>query len=147
MNSHNNVVKIVLTSRSANEAFARTAISSFVSILDPTLEELSDIKTAVSEAVTNCIVHAYKEQIGFIYITVKLTPENKVVITVRDRGCGIEDVQKALEPEFTTCPEGERSGIGFSVMEAFMDKLSVRSTVGRGTTVTLTKKINSKGSD
>lgn len=132
-------IKLVMPSRSANEGFARVAVAAFVARLDPTIEELNDIKTAVSEAVTNCIVHAYKEKIGNIYITAIIDGDN-VKIRIRDRGCGIPDVEQAMEPLFTTGGE-ERAGLGFAVMESFTDKLKVRSSVGKGTTVTMSKKI------
>lgn len=135
-------IKIILPSRSANEGFARMAVSAFATRFDPTLEEMSDIKTAVSEAVTNCIVHAYKDTIGKIYITVSADKES-LKVRIRDYGCGIPDVKKALEPLYTTGGE-ERAGLGFAVMESFMDKLQVRSTVGKGTTVTMVKKIKTK---
>ncbi len=138
-----NKTAIFFDSHSSNEAFARTAVSAFVSQLDPTVEELADIKTAVSEAVTNCIVHAYRESFGRIYITVRIKG-NEVKITVKDKGIGIENIERALEPEFTTGADDERSGIGFSVMAAFTDKLSVRSKPNKGTTVTMIKKINAK---
>lgn len=135
-------IKLVMPSRSANEGFARVAVAAFVARLDPTIEELNDIKTAVSEAVTNCIVHAYKEKIGNIYITA-IIDGNNVKIRIRDRGCGIPDVEQAMEPLFTTGGE-ERAGLGFAVMESFTDKLKVRSSVGKGTTVTMSKKISRK---
>lgn len=135
-------IKLVMPSRSANEGFARVAVAAFVARLDPTIEELNDIKTAVSEAVTNCIVHAYKEKIGNIYITAIIDVDN-VKIRIRDRGCGIPDVEQAMEPLFTTGGE-ERAGLGFAVMESFTDKLKVRSSVGKGTTVTMSKKISRK---
>lgn len=135
-------IKLVIPSRSQNESFARVAVGAFVARLDPTLEELNDIKTAVSEAVTNCIVHAYRDTIGLIYITVS-ADGNMVRIRIRDRGCGIADIEKAKEPLFTTGGE-ERAGLGFAVMESFTDKLTVRSTVGKGTTVTMQKKISVK---
>lgn len=140
-----NEMKMILEGRSCNEAFARSAVASFLSVLDPTIEEISDVKTAVSEAVTNCIVHGYKEAIGKICIQVRIFENARVSITVRDKGCGIPDVQKAMEPLFTTCETGERAGLGFSIMGAFMDKLKVRSKPGKGTTVVLEKKISSKG--
>jgi stage II sporulation protein AB (anti-sigma F factor) len=127
-------------SRSANEGFSRAVVSAFVSQLDPTIEEINDIKTAVSEAVTNCIVHGYKNSVGKIYIGVKIHHDGKVIITIRDRGCGIADIKKARAPLFTTLG-GDRAGLGFSVMESFMDKISVRSTVNKGTSITLCKKI------
>ena len=135
-------IKIIIPSRSANESFARVAVGAFAARFDPTLEELNDIKAAVSEAVTNCIVHAYKDTIGMIYITVS-ADGNKIKIRIRDRGCGIPDIEKAKEPLFTTGGE-ERAGLGFAVMESFTDKMSVRSTVGKGTTVTLQKRLNVK---
>ena len=141
-----NEVKIQLESRSVNEGYARLAVSSFAAQLDPTVEEINDIKTSVSEAVTNCIVHAYKNKVGKIYITVSLTEDNDVIIKIRDKGIGIPDVKKAREPLFTTGGE-DRSGLGFSVMECFSDKLRVTSKEGRGTTVTIYKKIRGKSDD
>ena len=138
-----NVLKMEILSRSSNESFARVSVAAFISQLDPTIEEISDIKTAVSEAVTNCIVHAYKEGIGKIYITVKIFEGGTVSIKIRDTGCGIEDIHKAMEPLFTTAG-GERAGLGFAVMQSFMDKVRVTSTVGRGTSVTMSKKISSQ---
>ena len=132
---------MTILSRSANESFARVAVASFVTQLDPTVEEISDIKTAVSEAVTNCIVHAYRDTIGKIYITVSIFQDNTVTIKIRDTGCGIENVEQAMEPLFTTAG-GERAGLGFAVMQSFMDGMRVRSAVGKGTTVTLKKKIS-----
>ncbi len=129
-----------LLSRSANEGFARATVAAFAAQLDPTLEEINDIKTAVSEAVTNCIVHAYREGLGKIYITGEISNTNIIKIKIRDNGCGIENVEKAMEPLFTTIG-GERAGLGFAVMQSFMDNIRVRSVVGKGTTVTLTKKI------
>ncbi len=138
-----NEFKMTFDSRSVNESFSRATVAAFTAQLDPTVEEINDIKTAVSEAVTNSIVHGYKNSVGKIYITVKIRDDCTVVITVRDRGCGIDDIKKAREPLFTTLG-GDRAGLGFSVMESFTDKLSVRSSVGKGTTVTLFKKINGK---
>ncbi len=135
-------VKIVIPSRSSNESFARVAVGAFVARFDPTIDELNDIKTAVSEAVTNCIVHAYRDTIGMIYITASAENGN-IKLRIKDRGCGIADVKKAREPLFTTGGE-ERAGLGFAVMESFTDKLSVRSTVGKGTTVTMQKKLDLK---
>ena len=135
-----NEFKMTVDSHSVNESFTRATVSAFASQLDPTVEEINDIKTAVSEAVTNCIVHGYKNNVGRIYINVKIHNDSRVVITIRDRGCGISDIKKAREPLFTTLG-GDRAGLGFSVMESFMDKISVRSTVTKGTTVTLYKKI------
>lgn len=133
-----NEMKLTLTSRSSNESFARVAVAAFAAQLDPTVEEIGDIKTAVSEAVTNCIVHAYKENLGPIYITVGIFENRKVRIKIRDVGCGIEDVEKAMEPLFTTGGE-ERAGLGFAVMESFTDSLKVRSRKDKGTTVTMEK--------
>ena len=135
-------VKIVMPSKSANESFARVTVSAFVARFDPTVEELNDIKTAVSEAVTNCIVHAYRDTIGKIYITVTADDLN-IKVKIRDYGCGIEDVEKAKQPLFTTGGE-EREGLGFAGMESFCDKMRVRSTVGKGTTVTLMKRLKVK---
>ena len=140
-----NEMKLTFESRSCNEGFARSAVASFISVLDPNVEELSDIKTAVSEAVTNSIVHGYKESIGTVYIHVKIFEGAKVCIIIRDKGCGISDVKKAMEPLYTSCENGERAGLGFSIMESFMDKLKVRSKPGKGTSVTLEKSIVSKG--
>lgn len=141
-----NELKMTLDARSVNESFCRVAVSSFAAYLDPTVEEISDIKTAVSEAVTNCIVHAYKEKGGKIYITVQLAEDNTVIVRIRDRGVGISDVKKAREPLFTTGGD-DRSGLGFSVMECFSDKLRVTSKEERGTTVIIYKKIRGKCDD
>lgn len=135
-----NETRIQFVSRSSNEGFARAAVAAFVSQLDPAVDELADIRTAVSEAVTNCIVHAYPDRLGPVFMTVRLFENGKVVIRIRDRGCGIPDVQKAMEPLFTTGGE-ERSGLGFSVMQSFTDKVKVLSKPGKGTTVTLEKNI------
>ena len=128
-----------------NEAFSRMVVSAFLVQVNPTMSVISEVRTAVSEAVTNCIVHGYKENIGTVYIHVKIFEGARVVITIRDRGCGIPNVKKAMEPLFTTCETGERAGLGFSIMDSFMDKLKVRSKEGKGTTVTLEKTIVSKG--
>ncbi len=138
-----NQLKMVFDSRSVNESFSRVAVAAFSSQLDMTVDELGDIKTVVSEAVTNCIVHAYRNSIGNIYITCTVFEEGIIRVTVRDKGCGIEDVKKAMEPLYTSVG-GDRSGLGFSVMESFSDKLKVRSTPGKGTTVTIEKKILGK---
>ncbi|MBQ9774156.1 MAG: anti-sigma F factor [Clostridia bacterium] len=137
-----NEMQLTLPSLSVNEGMARAAVSAFCAQLNPTALELADIKCAVSEAVTNCIVHAYREQMGEILIDVKLCEGRLIQITVRDRGCGIENVKQAREPLFTTDAEGERSGMGFTVMESFCDELRVNSRVGRGTTVTLLKRLH-----
>ena len=135
-------VKIIMPSKSANEGFARVAVSAFVTRFDPTVEELNDIKTAVSEAVTNCIVHAYRDVIGKIYITLTADDLN-IKVKIRDYGCGMEDVKQAMQPLYTTGGE-ERAGLGFAVMESFCDKVRVRSTPGKGTTVTLMKRLKVK---
>ena len=141
-----NEIRFSMPSLSVNESAARAAVSSFIVQADPTVEELSDIRTAVSEAVTNAIVHGYRSTSGRIDITVRLLPDREIYIRVKDTGCGIADVKKAMEPLFTTAPEEERSGLGFSVMESFTDRLSVRSEPGRGTTVTMRKKLAAHGS-
>ena len=138
-----NEFRLTIDSKSINESFARVVVSSFVTPLDPTLEEIADLKTAVSEAVTNCIVHAYNNTYGKIYITGSVDEKNTIKIAIRDRGCGITDVKQAMTPLFTT-GEGDRAGLGFTVMESFCDKVTVRSTAGKGTTVTLVKKIEGK---
>ncbi len=138
-----NEMKITLQSRSVNEGFARVAVASFLSQLDPTIDEINDIKTAVSEAVTNCIVHAYKDTIGKIYINVSIYEDKTVSIRIRDNGCGIEDVEQAREPLFTTAG-GERAGLGFAVMESFMDRVRVSSKKDKYTSVTLRKRIGTK---
>ncbi|MGN0551268.1 MAG: anti-sigma F factor [Acutalibacteraceae bacterium] len=133
-----NEMKLSFVSKSTNESFARSAVSAFILQLDPTISEMADIKTAVSEAVTNCIVHAYKDSQGIIYITAQIFDGRKLVVKVRDKGCGIEDIKKAMEPLFTTGGD-ERAGLGFAVMQSFTDKLRVSSSCGKGTTVTMTK--------
>ncbi len=138
-----NEFKMSVDSRSVNESFARATVAAFAASLDPTLEEINDIKTAVSEAVTNCVVHGYKNCVGKIYITVKIRDKNTLIIKIRDKGCGISDIKKAREPLFTTLG-GDRAGLGFSVMESFTDKMTVRSKVGAGTTVTLYKTVNGR---
>lgn len=136
----NNEMKLSFFSYSSNESFARAAVAAFVAQLDPTIEELSDLKTAVSEAVTNCIVHAYRDAIGLVYITVTISHDRQITVKIRDKGCGIPDIPKAMEPLFSTGGE-ERAGLGFSVMESFTDSLRVRSKVGQGTTVVMSKKL------
>ena len=140
-----NEVRFRVLSRSCNEAFCRSAVAAFVAQLDPTMDELADIKTAVSEAVTNCIVHAYADDIGYIYVVVRYAADGQVQLSVRDTGKGIADIRRAMQPMFTTSAETERSGLGFSVMQEFMDTLRVRSAVGKGTTVTMTKKLKRCG--
>lgn len=138
-----NKFSLVIPSRSTNEAFARVTVSAFAAQLDPTVEEISDIKIAVSEAVTNCNIHAYPDRIGNVYITGEILKENVLKIKIRDRGRGIENLSEAMEPLFTTGGE-ERSGLGFAVMESMMDKVKVISRPGKGTAVTLFKKISEK---
>ena len=132
-----NLMRVSCPSRSVNESLSRSLAAAFVALADPTVEELCDIKTAVSEAVTNAIVHGYRDTLGVVYITAALYPGGRFIITVRDRGCGIADIQKAREPLFTTCETGERAGLGFAVMEELMDKVKVRSRLGEGTIVTM----------
>ncbi len=134
-----NEMKLRLPSFSINEGMARAAVAAFCSQLDPASAELADIKCAVSEAVTNCIVHAYKDTVGIIYITVKLCEGGLVRIEIKDKGCGIENVDAARQPLYTTDAENERSGMGFTVMESFCDKVRVCSKCKTGTTVTLFK--------
>ena len=137
----NNYIRLEFPSRSSNESCARAAAAAFAAQLDPTLEELGDLRTAVSEAVTNAIVHAYPDSIGRILLRLRIPEENTLEITVRDWGRGIEDVEKAMRPLYTTGGE-ERSGMGFTIMSSFMDKLRVRSVPGRGTTVTMRKQLS-----
>ena len=138
-----NTVKITFPSRSVNEGFARSALSAFAAQADPTLDELADVKTAVSEAVTNCIVHAYGNTIGPITLTAALYEDGTLRVAVADKGCGIPDVSKAMEPLFTT-GGAERAGLGFAVMESFMDSVKVRSAPGKGTRVTLSKRLGTR---
>ena len=138
-----NYIKLEFPSKSSNEGFARMAAAAFAAQLDPTLEELGDIKTAVSEAVTNCIVHAYPESVGRIRLRMRILEGEKLEISIQDWGRGIENVDKAREPLYTTGGE-ERSGMGFTIMESFTDKLRVRSRPGRGTTVTMLRTIRSR---
>ena len=140
MHSEINQMSIKFQSRSNNEAFARQAVAAFAAQLDPTIEEINEIKTAVSEAVTNCIVHAYRDTLGYITVAAKLYDDGEIQIVVRDKGCGIADIQQARQPMFTTGDAG-RSGMGFTIMESFMDRLRVRSREGVGTQVTMTKRI------
>ena len=135
-----NEMRLTMDSRSINEGFSRVAVSSFIACTDPNIEELTDIKTAVSEAVTNAIVHGYREKNGKIYITVSIFENNIIRIKIRDKGVGIADIEKAMEPLFTTAGE-ERAGLGFAVMESFMDKVRVSSKPDMGTIVTMEKKI------
>ena len=132
---------LTMDSLSKNEEFARVAVAVFASRLDPTLEELDDIKTAVSEAVTNAVIHGYQNGEGTIEICARAQADGLFTVTVKDTGIGIVDIKKAMKPMFTTAPEGERSGMGFSFMEAFMDQVEVVSAPGKGTAVTMKKKI------
>ena len=137
-----NEMKLRLPARSENEGAARSAISAFAAILNPTVEELGDVRLAVSEAVTNAIVHAYGgDESGLIYISVRLYEDREISVEIADKGCGIENVEQAKEPFFTTGSGEERCGMGFLVMQSFMDVLSVKSKVGRGTTVLMRKKL------
>jgi len=138
-----NQMKLELESRSVNESFARAAVAAFAAQLDPTVEELTDIKTAVSEAVTNCIVHAYPDTRGRIVLWARVYDDGLLRILVKDSGCGIADIEKARQPLYSSLGE-ERAGLGFAVMESFMDRLKVRSQVGRGTSVTLEKHIKGR---
>ena len=142
-----NEMNLSFSSKSTNEGFARSAVASFALSLDPTINELADIKTAVSEAVTNCIVHGYEMNAGTIYINAKITDNSKIIIKIRDKGCGIPDIKQAMEPLYTSAPEEERAGLGFALMENFMDKVTVRSICGKGTTVIMKRKILSKQAD
>ena len=137
---YENEMKLEFLSKSNNEAFARISVAAFASQLDPTIEELADIKTAVSEAVTNCIIHAYDNKQGIIKINAKLH-ENEIIINISDNGKGIENIDVAKEPLYTTKPNLERSGMGFTIMESFMDSMKIESIVGLGTKITLSKTI------
>lgn len=136
----NNEFKLAVDSRSVNEAFCRVVVSSFAGQLDPTIDELTDLKTAVSEAVTNCIVHGYFNSFGKIYITGQIIDNSTIRIRIKDKGIGIENIQQAMTPLFTT-GGGDRAGLGFTVMQSFCDDVRLQSTLGKGTTVTLTKRI------
>lgn len=139
-NVYENEMKLEFLSKSANESFARIAVAAFVTQLDPSLEEIADIKTAVSEAVTNSIIHGYEEKEGIVKIGCKIVA-NSIRIEVSDNGKGIEDIEKAREPLYTSKSEFERSGMGFTIMESFMDEVKVESVLGIGTKVTMKKKI------
>ena len=140
-NKIDNEMKLEFVSKSSNESFARVAVAAFVAQLDPTVEELSDIKTAVSEAVTNCIIHGYENKIGIVKVIAKLQ-NNTLLLEISDKGKGIENIEKAKEPLYTTKPNLERSGMGFTIMESFMDSVQVESIVGLGTKVKMTKTIS-----
>ena len=135
-----NEMNLEFISKSSNESFARITIAAFAAQLDPTIEELADIKTAVSEAVTNCIIHAYENRIGIVKMSAKLK-ENEVIIEISDHGKGIENIEMAKEPLYTTKPNLERSGMGFTIMESFMDNVEIESVVGLGKKITMSKKI------
>lgn len=139
----NNYMELKFKSTSENEGFARTCVSSFCLQLDPTLEEINDIKTAVSEAVTNCVVHAYPDRLGEIFIRAEII-DDLIKVVISDRGIGIDNIDRAREPFYTTKPSQERSGMGFAIMESFMDKLSVEKNGTKGLKVTLLKQIKSK---
>lgn len=141
----NNQMTIIFDSRSCNEGFARVAVAAFCTQLNPTLEEVADIKTAVSEAITNSIIHGYDNQVKKIRIECR-TEDKTLYVTVSDEGRGISDIEKAMEPMFTTRPELDRSGMGFAFMEAFMDDIQVESEVGKGTIVRMKKTIGSQKS-
>ena len=138
-----NYLKLEFPARSANESVARSAVAAFAAQLDPTMDELGDIRTAVSEAVTNAIVHAYPNELGMVWLRARILEGEKLEIVVKDRGRGIEDVEKARRPLFTTGGE-DRSGMGFTIMESFTDQLRVKSLPGKGTTVTLLRRIRKK---
>ncbi len=135
-----NEMKLEFISKASNESFARITVAAFAAQLDPSIEELADIKTAVSEAVTNCIIHAYENRLGVVRLSAKLK-ENEIIIEISDHGKGIENIEMAKEPLYTTKPNLERSGMGFTIMESFMDDVKIESVVGLGTKVTMSKKI------
>lgn len=139
-----NYMSLEFPSRSSNEAFARSAVACFAAQLDPTLDELGDIKTAVSEAVTNCIVHAYPDRLGPIILKARILADNVLDLVIKDRGCGIVDVEQARKPMFTTGGE-ERSGMGITIMESFMTEFKLTSAVGKGTTVHMKRRIVCRG--
>ena len=145
-NTYDNEMKIEFFSKSNNEAFARISVAAFIAQLDPTLEEIADIKTAVSEAVTNSIIHGYEEKTGIVKLNCKIT-KDEVFIEVSDSGKGIENVEIAKQPLFTTKANLERSGMGFTIMESFMDDVQVESVLGIGTKVTMKKKIKNNSQD
>ena len=142
MKSAVNKMKLTVAAKSVNESYARYAVSAFAAQADPTVEELADIRTVVSEAVTNAIIHGYRDiPDGEVYISVKYYDDRTFVINVRDRGCGIADIKKAMEPLYSSDPSGERGGMGFTIMQSFSDSLRVSSLPGRGTSVTVRKKL------
>ena len=138
-----NEMELAFPAKSQNEGFARQAVCAFLAQLDPTLEELADMRTALSEAVTNSVVHAYRDrEQGKVYINVKLYSDRSLCMRIKDKGCGMAEPKKCMEPLYTTDPSGERGGMGFAIMQCFSDKMTVLTKVGRGTTVTLTKKLS-----
>jgi stage II sporulation protein AB (anti-sigma F factor) len=140
MNKCINELKISFSAHSENEAFARACVSAFITPLDPYVSELAELKTAVSEAVTNCIVHGYRNRRdGVIYMHMKIFSDRRVYIKIRDKGCGIPDIEQAMQPLFTTAPEEERAGLGFAVMQSFTDRLRVKSSSGNGTSLVMEK--------
>ena len=141
MRRADNQMKLYIPSLSVNEGLARNAVATFIAQINPTIEEISDIKCAVSEAVTNSIVHGYKYKEGIVYIGVKYFSDRTVVIEVKDNGCGIENIEEAMTPLFTTDTSGERSGMGFAVMQTFMDRLEVYSKTGKGVRILMEKKL------
>ena len=143
MLNYQNYIKLEFPAKSVNEGFARAAVAAFASQLDPTLGEIGDIKTAVSEAVTNAVVHAYPEKLGMVMLRVRILPDERLEIVVKDHGVGIPDVEKANTPLYTTGGE-ERSGMGFTIMESFMDTVKVKSAPGKGTTVTMCRRIRKR---
>ena len=143
MLNYQNYIKMEFPAKSVNEGFARAAVAAFASQLDPTLGEIGDIKTAVSEAVTNAVVHAYPEKLGMVMLRVRILPDEQLEIVVKDHGVGIPDVEKAKTPLYTTGDE-ERSGMGFTIMESFMDTVKVKSAPGKGTTVTMCRRIRKR---
>jgi len=137
-----NELRLEFDSKSENESFARYAVSAFICPLDPTVGEVADVRTVVSEAVTNCVVHAYREKPGKIYIRVSWDEKRRVTIRVKDKGCGIADLEQSMRPLWTSDKSGERGGMGFTIMDSFTDKLTVKTALGRGTTVTMVKKLS-----
>lgn len=139
-----NRMKVSFPSKSINEGLARMVVSAFAAATDPTVEELCDLRTAVSEAVTNAIVHGYRDSMGEVYITARLTEGGLLSVKIQDKGCGIPDIGQAMEPLYTTCADEERAGLGFAVMEELCDRVKVRSAIGKGTVVTLEKKLSQR---
>ena len=142
MKNCENTLRMQFNSLSQNESLARSLASAFLMQLNPTVAELADVKCAVSEAVTNCIVHGYRDTVGTVYMSLKELSGRRVRIEIRDRGCGIEDIEQAMQPLYTTDPESERSGMGFTVMESFTDTMKVTSKPGKGTKIVMTKKLS-----